>query len=83
MEVGVAADCAPVDAAGRTPVVVPGGIAAGNIPGLAPSIAPGVASSAPAEPSATDMDAAFDDDEIEKAIAEIRGAIEKSSQILK
>ena len=26
---------------------------------------------------------AFDDDEIEKAIAEIRGAIEKSSQILK
>jgi protein phosphatase len=25
----------------------------------------------------------FDDDEIEKAIAEIRGAIEKSSQILK
>ena len=28
-------------------------------------------------------DAAFDDDEIEKAIAEIRGAIEKSSRILK
>jgi hypothetical protein len=26
---------------------------------------------------------AFDEDEIEKAIAEIRGAIEKSSQILK
>jgi protein phosphatase len=39
------------------------------------------------EPSAARMDApmdtAFDDDEIEKAIAEIRGAIEKSSQILK
>ena len=38
---------------------------------------------APVEPSAAAMDAAFDDDEIEKAIAEIRGAIEKSSQILK
>ena len=37
---------------------------------------------APAAPPA-DADAAFDDDEIEKAIAEIRGAIEKSSQILK
>jgi protein phosphatase len=37
----------------------------------------------PTEASAADMDAAFDDDEIEKAIAEIRGAIEKSSQILK
>lgn len=35
---------------------------------------------APASPHA---DAAFDDDEIERAIAEIRGAIEKSSQILK
>jgi protein phosphatase len=38
-------------------------------------------------PSAPDQSApeldAFDDDEIEKAIAEIRGAIEKSSQILK
>ena len=33
-----------------------------------------------AEPAEAD---AFDDDEIEKAIAEIRGAIEKSSQILK
>jgi protein phosphatase len=32
---------------------------------------------------AAGMDAAFDDAEIEKAIAEIRGAIEKSSQILK
>lgn len=32
---------------------------------------------------ASDADAAFDDDEIEKAIAEIRGAIEKSSRILK
>ncbi|HWW70157.1 MAG TPA: serine/threonine-protein phosphatase, partial [Duganella sp.] len=31
----------------------------------------------------SDADAAFDDDEIEKAIAEIRGAIEKSSRILK
>jgi len=30
-----------------------------------------------------DLDAAFNDDEIEKAIAEIRGAIEKSSRILK
>jgi protein phosphatase len=35
---------------------------------------------APSEADAVD---AFDDDEIEKAIAEIRGAIEKSSQILK
>jgi protein phosphatase len=34
---------------------------------------------APAEPEVD----AFDEDEIEKAIAEIRGAIEKSSQILK
>ena len=34
-------------------------------------------------PVAEQADAAFDDDEIEKAIAEIRGAIEKSSQILK
>jgi hypothetical protein len=33
----------------------------------------------PAEPEVD----AFDEDEIEKAIAEIRGAIEKSSQILK
>ncbi|SEN37284.1 protein phosphatase [Duganella sp. CF517] len=37
----------------------------------------------PVQAPATDMDAAFDDDDIEKAIAEIRGAIEKSSQILK
>ncbi|TFW27564.1 serine/threonine-protein phosphatase [Massilia arenosa] len=37
---------------------------------------------APAGEAAADIDA-FDDDEIEKAIAEIRGAIEKSSQILK
>ena len=37
----------------------------------------------PVQGPAADMDAAFDDDEIEKAIAEIRGAIEKSSQILK
>ena len=35
---------------------------------------------APAAPAGTD---AFNDDEIEKAIAEIRGAIEKSSQLLK
>ena len=34
------------------------------------------------EPAPADVDA-FDEDEIEKAIAEIRGAIEKSSQILK
>ncbi|MEC5163714.1 PPM family protein phosphatase [Janthinobacterium sp. CG_23.3] len=34
----------------------------------------------PAPPAAAD---AFDDDEIERAIAEIRGAIEKSSQVLK
>ncbi len=34
-------------------------------------------------PMAGQADGAFDDDEIEKAIAEIRGAIEKSSQILK
>ncbi|MYM68473.1 SpoIIE family protein phosphatase [Pseudoduganella sp. FT55W] len=39
--------------------------------------APPLASDAPLEADA------FDDDEIEKAIAEIRGAIEKSSQILK
>lgn len=37
---------------------------------------------APAVDDAAPVDA-FDDDEIEKAIAEIRGAIEKSSQILK
>jgi len=37
---------------------------------------------APANGSHAALDA-FDDDEIEKAIAEIRGAIEKSSQILK
>jgi protein phosphatase len=36
-----------------------------------------------AAPSDADGVDAFDDDEIEKAIAEIRGAIEKSSQILK
>jgi len=35
-----------------------------------------------ADAAPSEMDA-FDDDEIEKAIAEIRGAIEKSSQILK
>ena len=38
---------------------------------------------APRPAQAPDADAAFDDDEIEKAIAEIRGAIEKSSRILK
>jgi protein phosphatase len=35
------------------------------------------------EPQAVHEVDAFSDDEIEKAIAEIRGAIEKSSQILK
>ena len=35
------------------------------------------------EPEAAPEVDAFNDDEIEKAIAEIRGAIEKSSQILK
>ncbi len=41
--------------------------------------APASSGEAPAEPEVD----AFDEDEIEKAIAEIRGAIEKSSQILK
>jgi protein phosphatase len=38
------------------------------------------ANTEPENPSEVD---AFNDDEIEKAIAEIRGAIEKSSQIIK